>query len=326
MIVISSIHNEKKNAAPKAPADINKILKDTYNAKTTSVVRTGLYKYKILLKFFSIIFSKEVIVLQYPLVFNPNVYKLVPKKKAIILIHDISGLRNQNDEILNKELRIFKQFKYIIVHNDKMKSFLINRGISKEKIYNLELFDYLTSGEAKKKKELKEKKIEVVYPGNLKKEKSPFLYQIDAKMMKYTINLYGLGITKNISDKLIYKGSFETDEIDNIQGDVGLVWDGNYDESDENESYKNYTKYNNPHKLSCCIAIGIPVITWNKSAIADFIDKYNIGYKIKNLYEINNIDFSDYEDKLSNVKELSLKVRRGYFTKKVFEEIIKKMM
>ena len=133
-----------------------------------------------------------------------------------------------------------------------------------------------------------------------------------------------MGVFKDINnEKMLYKGVFNPEELPNkLEGNLGLVWDGNYDESDEYVTFKFYTKYNNPHKLSCYIAAGLPVIVWNKSAIADFVRKYNIGYEISNLYEINNLDFSDYEKKKENVKDLTKKVRNGYFTRKIMKVVL----
>ena len=101
------------------------------------------------------------------------------------------------------------------------------------------------------------------------------------------------------------------------------MWDGNLDESDEEESFKKYTKYNNPHKLSCYIAAEMPVIVWKKAAISELVEKYNIGYTISNVYEINNINFEDYDKKIENIKRISQKVKNGYFTEKIMKEVLK---
>ena len=69
----------------------------------------------------------------------------------------------------------------------------------------------------------------------------------------------------------------------------------------------------------------MPVIVWKKSAIADIVRKYNIGYEISNLYEINNLDYSDYYEKKKNIKSLNDKVRNGEFTKGVIKRILKNM-
>ena len=325
MKVISAIYNEQKNAGPKAPSDINRILYNQYGAKISSIVRTGMFRFKVLFKFIQLFFCTDIIVLQHPLLLRSYAYKILPKKKTIILIHDIMGLRNQNDFILNHEINILKSFKYIIVHNSKMKDYLISKGILSNNIYSLELFDYLANGQVNENYEFDKKNLTLIYPGNLKEEKSPFIYQLDSKKINYKINLYGLGITTNISDKLIYKGSFEPDDINYLEGDIGLIWDGNYDDSDESIGFKNYAKYINPHKLSCCVAMGVPVIVWKKSALAEFVEKHNIGYTINNLYDINNLDFCEYDIKRKNAIKLGKQVRKGYFTVKAINQIIKRI-
>ena len=73
------------------------------------------------------------------------------------------------------------------------------------------------------------------------------------------------------------------------------------------------------------MATGIPVIAWSKSAISDFIKKNNIGYLINNIYDINNIDFSDFTEKLKNVKLIRNDVLNGYYTKSVLNNIISRM-
>ena len=325
MKVISVVYKEKKNAGPKAPSDIDKILIKEHKADIISVIRTGNYKMKILFNFIKLHFSKDYIILQHPVFHKESVYNILPKDKTIVLIHDINGLRNQKEETLNKEINIFKKFKYIIVHNNKMKEYLVSKGIKEENLYVLELFDYLANGNIKEDYTFNKNDIKLIYPGNLKKEKSPFIYQLDSNKLNFKINLYGIGIDKDISDKLIYKGSFEPDEINDLEGDIGLIWDGNYDESDEDIWYKNYTKYNNPHKLSCCMAMGIPVIVWEKAAIADFVKENNVGYTIRNIYDINNLDFSNYDIKRKNAIEIGKKVRDGYYTKRVIKTILEKI-
>lgn len=324
MKVLSAIYNEQKNAGPKAPRDIDKILEEEYGAENKSFLRTGNFKFKILLEFFKTMFSKEIIVLQYPLLYKESFYNLLNKNRTIVLIHDINALRRKDEKDLKKEINILKKFKYIIVHNDKMKEYLLAKGINKDNLYVLELFDYLAKGEINEKDiSLNRDDISLLYPGNLKREKSPFVYQLDDNKINFKINLYGLGISENISNKLIYMGSFEPDNINGLIGDIGLIWDGNFDESDENDTFKNYTKYNNPHKLSCCMALGIPVIVWRKAAIAEFVKNNNVGYIVSSIYDINNIDFSDYELKRKNAINIGKKVRSGFYTKRIFNQILK---
>ena len=320
MIIISKRLNEQRNAGPKAPSDICRIL--TGN-KYKTFKENKYIIYKVLLYFLKLHFKKDIILIQHPVIYNNKVYSLLNREKTIILIHDISGLRNGNEELLKKELGVFKMFKYIIVHNNKMKQYLIDNGVLENNIYVLEIFDYIINDKENENAKIKRQNVtDVVYAGNLKKEKSPFVYQLNPKKMNYVLNLYGLGMEKSLDKKLKYNGSFEPEDVSTIKGDLGLVWDGNFDESDENLTFKRYTKYNNPHKLSLYMVCGIPVVVWKKSAIADFVKKYNVGYTISNVYDINNLKFDDYEEKVINARKIGSKLKNGYYTKKVINEIL----
>lgn len=320
------------NAGPKAKVDIEKILAQEFgcniNVWNLSInSKAGIFKKLVrkikkltfILKNF---FGNDFLIVQVPFKIKFNLlYRINNNKVAII--HDIEGLRNQNISELKNEIKFFNNCKYIIAHNEKMINFLKENGVIVQMI-NLEIFDYLTEPkELHKKRVFDANNVQIAFAGNLKREKAPFLYQIDETKINFKLNVYGIGIQNDINRKILYKGKFSPDELPfNLNGDLGLVWDGNFDESDENSTFKNYTKYNNPHKFSCYMAAGIPVIVWKKSAIAEFVKKHNIGYTISNIYEINNIDFSDYSEKEKNVNEICKKVRDGYYTKKAIENII----
>ncbi len=327
-------------AGCKAPLDVSNIIKDKYHYKEKNI---NLYESnnKLINKLKGIIFSIRRIInilftnnktfyiiqsnyFQYPFyakIFTNLWEKILSSKNIILLIHDINGLRYLQEDYLKKEIKIYNCAKYIVAHNYAMKKFLIESGIDKQKIYELECFDYLCSNEIIK--HAKNNKLEICYAGNLSKNKSKFLYQIDSKKLNFTLNIYGQGIDKNISDNIIYNGTYNSGDVrKTLVGDLGLVWDGEYDENDEDKYYKNYTKYNNPHKLSCYLAADLPVIVWKKSAIAKFVKENNIGYLINNIYDINKINQTDYEIKKKNAKEIGKKVREGYYTSNVLEKII----
>ena len=266
--------------------------------------------------------------------FNIVLFQLPFSKKAIKkckanckigIIHDINGLRYQNEEILKNEIESINELDYVIVHNEEMEKYLKVFNI-KPQIFVLELFDYRSELNKEKSNNDERKTMDISYAGNLSKEKCPFIYQVDSEKINYIFNLYGKGIEKDIDNKKIYKGAFSPDILpQKISSRFGLIWDGDFDEKDENVGFKNYTKYNNPHKLSCYLASDTPVIVWRKSAIAKLVQKYNIGYLIKDIYELNSINLEDYKEKKRNAEELGKKVREGYFIKKVMSDILKKV-
>ena len=320
MKVLTFIKSNNLTAGPKAERDIISIIKDNYkNVKNDIVFNNGKYnKINKLLLILKNLFVNDWIIIQYPIMAN-GLFKLLPNKKSIILIHDLNSLRNPNDVSIKNEYGNLKHFNYIICHNDKMKQYLIDRGIEEYKLYTNDLFDYLCNTRVNNSDNTFNGNI--VYAGNM--AKSPFINQLKDEKLRYSINLYGQGIDSDVSDKVLYKGKFQPEDLPiEWSGSVGLVWDGNIDESDENKGFKNYTKYNNPHKLSCYIAAGIPVIVWRKSAVSEFVLKNNIGYVISNIYDINELDFSDYSEKKKNVDLISKRVKEGYYTKKVIDKII----
>ncbi len=331
-IILSQYIRNNFNAGPKAKTDIEKIAESKFGFEVKTMPLTEEIcknKIKRMIQFakkFKLISSiakeTELAIIQAP--FSSKKIMMDKFKNKIVIIHDMEGLRNQNPKELNEEISFYKSCDFVIAHNKTMKTFLINKGIDSNKIYELELFDYLCDGDAKEKN-LNHKNPKITYSGNL--DKAAFVNQLDSNKMKFELYLYGQKNKEIKNKKIIYKGKCAPDEMPNeIDGDLGLVWDGNFDESDEEESYKNYTKYNNPHKLSCYIAAGMPVIVWKKSAIADFVRENNIGYEISNLYDINKIDFSDYDVKKKNVEKLEQKVRTGYFTQSVLGKILKIMI
>ena len=328
MKVISQYIADVNNAGPKAKIDIERILKEVYNAEIcTNKVKEFeekeiQYKLKKILFFRKNLRTKESCVIQIPFTNRKNVLKAA--KNKIGIIHDIDGLRYNNMSLLKKEVQALNSYKVLIVHNNTMKKFLIENGVLTP-LVTLEIFDYLIKDGIPITNKNENLFIEptIIYPGNLEPRKAKFLYDLEDTKMKFNIAAYGPYYEENENKKIIHKGSFTPDELPyKLQGQLGLVWAGEIDDSDEDIGEKHYNKYNTPHKLSSFLVAGIPIIVWEKAAIAELIDKYNIGYKINNLYEINKLDFSDYEEKKRNASILSQKVIEGYFTKTAFEQVI----
>lgn len=322
MKILTSVRTKLLNAGPKAQNDIISILKKEYDIEEDTILNNSsnlIWKIKRLLLILRNVFFEDILIIQHPITQSKFV-RLLPNRKTIVIVHDLNCIRFPDAKNNFNEIKNLNHFKYIIVHNYKMKRYLVEKGIDENKLYINELFDYLCVKDKKNKNRVHDK-IQLVYAGNLKK--SEFIYQLNHEKMNFILNIYGQGVKEYDNRKIIYKGVFDSNRLPTEwDGNIGLVWDGNFDESDENIGVKNYTKYNNPHKLSCYIAAGIPVIVWKKSAIAKLVEQYDIGYTINNIYDINNINFENYEEKKKNVILLSDKVRNGFFTKKVIESVI----
>lgn len=65
-----------------------------------------------------------------------------------------------------------------------------------------------------------------------------------------------------------------------------MVWDGaSVDEC--TGDWGEYLKINNPHKTSFYLRAGIPVIVWNKAAMAPFVKENGIGLCVDSLRDID---------------------------------------
>ena len=330
MKFISILHEESYNAGNKAKKDISHILKHlnieeiVYKTNKSTSLINGIKKVLDRRKFFSSL-KRDTYILQYPLLLNhidDILLKMAKKNDFIVIIHDIDGLRFEDDTILSKEKKLFNISKYIVAHNDAMKDYLISIGIDENKIIVLKIFDYLVEEAFEHKQMNVNDKMIVAYAGNLNKTKSEFIYQMNAEY-SFVLNLYGINLEqKQLCNNINYLGAFPSDELPkHLEGHYGLIWDGQIDGSDENIGYKRYTKYNNPHKLSLYVATGMPVIVWKKSAIASFVRENNIGFCINCIDEINNLNLENYKEHLENTLKIRNKVLNGEYTKSVIQQI-----
>lgn len=247
----------------------------------------------------------------------------ISKHKIGVIISDLDYIRNEGFKSTYKDIRFLKNFDYIIVHNDTMRDFLIKNGLDEKKLINQEVGNNLSDEFIVPKRILSKT---LVFSGNLTKSK--FLSKFNNEnIVSYKINLYGIGFNKKNENKILkYKGSYSSEDIVKVlDGSFGLIWDG--DSIDACSGYYGeYTKINNPSKFSQYIVAGLPVIAWDKSAVANIIKKYNIGFIVNNLMEIddilNNLTEEEYNSYLKNVMNLRERIIKGYHFKKAISEVL----
>lgn len=122
------------------------------------------------------------------------------------------------------------------------------------------------------------KKNSIAIAGNLSPEKCSYIYKFIENNPELKINLYGVGYKgRSEYSNAEYHGSFSPEELPSkLDSAYGLVWDGPEITSCSGDFGK-YLRFNNPHKLSLYMAAGIPVVTWKQAAIADFVEKHQVG-------------------------------------------------
>ncbi len=267
--------------------------------------------------------KNEYVFIQYPMLafdYTEKYLDLLSKRnRVVLLIHDLHSLRRGDMEACKEEIRIINKADTAILHNRFMKEKLISLGLAVPNIYCLEVFDYLciepVFGKSSKA---------VVFAGNL--TKSEFLYKMFRENPEVDFHVYG-----NSDDRLsryknvCYFGSFLPDELPGVlDGKFGLVWDGN-DTDICSGTFGEYTRINNPHKLSLYIASSIPVIVWKEAAIAEFVEKNKIGIvtdSVSNLKDLLlKIDDKEYLELKSNIRKLSIDVTSGMHLMRILKKI-----
>ncbi|KRM91964.1 sugar transferase [Liquorilactobacillus cacaonum] len=267
----------------------------------------------------------QVALFQYPALnerSNVAILNAVKKRKSkiFLLLHDVESLRLHRDDIeyVKHEVSFFNQSDGIIAHNQKMVKWLKSVGVIKP-IVSLQIFDY---DNPQKMLTHDEYHGTVCFAGNLKK--SEFLSKMK---MQTKIYLYGPNQAQKYPENVSYQGSFDPNELPKyLKQDFGLIWDG--DSLDEcNGVFGEYLKYNNPHKTSLYLSSGLPVIIWEKAALADFVKENRIGLTIKSLCELDetltHINIQDYFEMCKNVATIGEKLRSGYYITEATTKLVK---
>lgn len=306
------------NAASKAPKDVSTIAKKCgYIDKYAFIPQSS---YKLLNTFGKIVSLIRVlkssekdskILLQYPC-FNEKLFQYVipflPKREYITVIHDMNSIR-ETGIISKAEIKSLSIFNKIIVHSPEMKDYLTQYLPANITYHILGCFPYLTHSSC----QVASLSNEVCFAGNI--DKSIFLKEFIPQIKNIKLKLYGrMENSLPQSTQVSYCGMFNPDHISTLQGSWGLVWDGTSINSCAG-TWGKYLEIIAPHKFSLYIAAGIPVIAWNKSAMARIVNKYGIGLTISNLNEleekIQQVTEQTYNNYIENLRALKDIIKTG---------------
>ncbi len=335
--LITEIPHNTKNAGYKAKVDIKNIL--TQEGFEAIDIKER-FSFDKIPEFFS--FLKKLkgiengsnVFLQSPVYsffnskFMPMIFSIIKRKKLrlFVIIHDIESVRFAKDDYTKKlEAKLFNMAERVIAHNPSMISFLEREfNVDGNKIISLGIFDYISNKNAKRAGDYKS----VLVAGNLSSEKSSYIYKLGSVVNRVKINLFGGGYdVKLASEKILYRGSFEPDDlVGELKAGFGIIWDGDSLECCSGVTGE-YLKINNPHKTSLYLSSGLPVIIWDKAALAPFIVQNGYGIAVSSLSEIEEkiapMSKKDYYNMKLNVLTISSKLKNGEFIKKAVAECLK---
>ena len=121
-----------------------------------------------------------------------GLYKFAAEKadkniKIIGIVHDINIIRGNPSDYDYHQYEILKNIPDIlIVHNNKMKKLLCDRGFSNNKMMSLDIFDYIISDFYNVNYS-----DEVIIAGNLSESKAVYIYKLNC-INNVTFNLFGM--------------------------------------------------------------------------------------------------------------------------------------
>ena len=241
--------------------------------------------------------------------------------RFIALIHDLDSLRypmiytdNRPNNTFFEDGEFLKQFDVLICHNGRMKKYLTDQGVPEGKLVCLELFDYLTGAIAPSPDDSGDS---LVVAGNLDPKKCAYVYKLAEVLKEIPLYAYGVNYQEASGSSLRYEGSRDPEELPGVlKGKYGVIWDGNSISACVGAG-GDYMRYNNPHKLSLYMAAGIPVITWKKAAIADFVEQNGVGITVDSLEDIEEtlrkVSAAEYHRMKENAAKFREKVTEGFY-------------
>lgn len=247
--------------------------------------------------------------------------------KIVILIHDLGSFRRKKLSV-SQEIKRLEHADYIIATNPAMQQWIKDRHCQMPVGY-LGVWDYLSVARPDAHKELPSPPYQIVYAGALSRRKNAFLYSWGEKIEGYSVNLYGSGFFLEEAkgrEHFRIKGFVQSDTlIESVEGDFGLVWDGDSVETCCGD-FGEYLQFNTPHKTSLYIRCGLPVIIWERAALAPFVQSNRLGLCIGKLEDLNrlllSITVEEYREMRNNVLRMSDRISKGFYFKQAAEKAI----
>lgn len=344
--------NLKNNAAVKARDDVTHILSHMGMKRITlsevkrnipSPIRKMAEHAKIAAKWkkaFRVLDSGDTLYVQFPpilhTIYYVNCITDLQKRgvRVILLIHDLEILRWKKKETAKlaekirydiEEKSVLLTADGIIAHNEKMKELLVDLGVDSKKIVCLGIFDYLIPDYTAKSSGKPRYSLDgpVIIAGNLARHKAGYVYGLPSDV---PFELFGTHYDGVSTEKAVFRGAVSPEELPFLlNGSFGLVWDGDSTGTCSG-AYGEYLAYNNPHKTSLYLASDLPVIIWDRAALADFVTENHCGITVSSLDEVGeklrSLTEEEYISLCDGARRVGSMLRRGTMTQRAVEAIL----
>jgi hypothetical protein len=237
------------------------------------------------------------------------------------LIHDIDGLRDGNEILLEQELERMKAFTCLVAHNSVMR-FWLEEKLPYNRILSLDLFDYPCPAF---EPVVRQQSPAICIAANF--AKAGFVYRLPERGTDLAVHLYGPNLNtaafSSANNHIHFEGVHPPQQLPALlKGSFGLVWDGDDIETCAGNT-GNYLRYNSPHKASLYLAAGLPLIVWEESAIAGYVVDKGIGILISSLTElyqkIEALSETDYQLMLGRIRPVRTKIIEGGYLRDILQ-------
>lgn len=260
----------------------------------------------------------DVLVVQYPL---KKYYDFVVRAarargaKVITLIHDLGSFRSRRLTV-EQEIARLGRSTVVIAHTEAMKRWLVDNGL-KVPVVVLGLFDYLSDRRPAAQAD-DAARPRLVFAGNCARWANGWIYDLARTEPQLDVVAYGGGIEADAAEpNLVKKGYADSDDlIAGADGRYGVVWYGGSLDEGAGELGE-YLRYNAPHKTSLYLRAGLPVIIWDKAALADEIRRHDAGLCVPSLRGLGDrlaaLTPGDYERMRRNAAAVADRLAGGAF-------------
>ena len=332
---ISKNYRNLGNAGDKAKTDIELIMdrlgfKNIGRPQTRSKnsVKAYLNTLFSVLKGVSSISKGDILVLQYPLkkYYDFVVDKAVSKgAKVITVIHDLGSFRRKKLTV-EQEVARLNRSSAVIIHSPAMAGWLREKGVTVPLI-ELGLFDYLSETEAAAHNGIPHARPQLMFAGNVSPQANGWIYRLAESEASVDLVLYGGGLDRSAATgNMIEKGFVDSDTlIATAQGDYGVVWYGSSLEEGAGPLGE-YLQYNAPHKTSLYLRTGMPIIIWDKAALADIVTRLGVGIAVPSLKGIGKvlekITPAEYARMRENAARVAEELKEGKFMEEALAKAV----
>lgn len=309
---------------------LNLGLKRTYHRN--NVVAFLIDLAGIIAYFFSVR-KRDVVFLQYPTKKYFTFMCRVAKWRGastIVFIHDLRAFRRKRVSA-PREIQILSRADYIIATNDVMAKWLKEQGL-KRPCHGLGLHDYRSSLGLEvggKNHSIPPKRI--VYAGSIARRKNMFLTKIEEHLEQLEVHVFGRNSIPELesSRHLLLHPLMEPDDfIATVEGDFGLVWDGDSLTACTG-AFGEYLEINTPHKASFYLRAGLPLIVWDRSAISSIIEREGIGISVNRIdtleKRLNGIPEREMQEMRANVQRVASALAEGESMRRAVEKALEEL-